>query len=78
VLHDEFAHFAEEAYHETNRWLIQQRVLPEIDLRPSSGAPATPPGAPARRRTGRFGLRQTGNPARRLTARAPTSMKKPA
>ena len=34
VLHDEFAHFAEEAYHETNRWLIQQRVLPEIDLRP--------------------------------------------
>ncbi len=34
VLHDEFAHFAEEAYHETNRWLIQQRVLPNIDLRP--------------------------------------------
>lgn len=34
VLHDEFAHFAEEAYHEINRWLIQQRVLPEIDLRP--------------------------------------------
>ncbi|WP_372525508.1 DUF1631 family protein [Piscinibacter sp.] len=34
VLHDEFAHFAEEAYHETNRWLIERRVLPEIDLRP--------------------------------------------
>lgn len=34
ILHEEFAHFAEEAYHETNRWLIQQRVLPEIDLRP--------------------------------------------
>jgi len=34
VLHDEFAHFSEEAYHEINRWLIQQRVLPEIDLRP--------------------------------------------
>src|SRR5258706_7372504 len=34
VLHDEFAHFAEEAYHEINRWLIQQRILPEIDLRP--------------------------------------------
>src|SRR6185436_4565124 len=30
VLHDEFAHFAEEAYHETNRWLIQQGVLTEI------------------------------------------------
>lgn len=34
ILHEEFAHFAEEAYHETNRWLIQQRVLPHIDLRP--------------------------------------------
>ena len=57
VLHEEFAHFAEEAYHETNRWLIQQRVLPEIDLRPfirrtraggstlgSSGASAPAPG----------------------------------
>lgn len=48
ILHEEFAHFAEEAYHETNRWLIQQRVLPEIDLRPfirrtrnSYGAPVT-------------------------------------
>lgn len=50
VLHEEFAHFAEEAYHETNRWLIQQRVLPEIDLRPfirrtrnSYGAPVGGP-----------------------------------
>ena len=34
VLHDEFAHFTEEAYHDTNRWLMQQRVLPEVDLRP--------------------------------------------
>jgi len=34
VLHDEFAHFAEEVCHETNRWLVQQRVLPEVDLRP--------------------------------------------
>ena len=34
VLHEEFAHFNEEAYHEANRMLIQQRVLPEIDLRP--------------------------------------------
>jgi hypothetical protein len=33
-LHDELSHFAEEAYHEANRWLIAQRVLPEIDLRP--------------------------------------------
>ena len=34
VLHDEFAHFAEEGYHETNRFLIQRHVLPEVDLRP--------------------------------------------
>ena len=34
VLHDEFSHFAEEGYHEINRWLIQRRVLPEVDLRP--------------------------------------------
>jgi hypothetical protein len=34
VLHEEFSHFAEEAYHETNRWLIQHGVLPEVDLRP--------------------------------------------
>lgn len=34
VIQDEFSHFAEEAYHETNRTLIQLRVLPEIDLRP--------------------------------------------
>jgi hypothetical protein len=34
ALHDEFSHFAEEAYHETNRWLLQNKVLPDIDLRP--------------------------------------------
>jgi hypothetical protein len=34
VLHDEFAHFAEEAYHELNRFLVQHNVLPEVDLRP--------------------------------------------
>ena len=34
VLHEEFARFLEEAYHESNRQLIAQGVLPEIDLRP--------------------------------------------
>ncbi|MDH4053072.1 MAG: DUF1631 domain-containing protein, partial [Rubrivivax sp.] len=34
ALHEEFAHLAEEAYHETNRWLIERNVLPEVDLRP--------------------------------------------
>jgi Protein of unknown function (DUF1631) len=34
LLHDEFSHFAEESYHEINRWLIQRQVLPEVDLRP--------------------------------------------
>ena len=51
VLHDEFAHFAEESYHEVNRLLIQHQVLPEIDLRPfirrsrdAGGAAAPGPG----------------------------------
>jgi hypothetical protein len=35
VLHDEFAMLVEEAYHETNRWLVERRVLPEVDLRPA-------------------------------------------
>ncbi|MBL0090175.1 MAG: DUF1631 family protein [Ideonella sp.] len=34
TLHEEFALLVEEAYHETNRWLIGQKVLPEVDLRP--------------------------------------------
>jgi hypothetical protein len=34
VLHEELAHIVEEAYHETNRWLIEHRVLPDVDLRP--------------------------------------------
>jgi hypothetical protein len=34
VLHDEFALLVEEAYHETNRWLVDHQVLPEVDLRP--------------------------------------------
>ena len=33
-LHDEFSHFAAEVYHETNRWLMAEGVLPEVDLRP--------------------------------------------
>jgi hypothetical protein len=34
VLHDEFSHFVEEGYHEINGWLVQRKVLPEVDLRP--------------------------------------------
>ncbi|CAN5121797.1 hypothetical protein BH11PSE10_BH11PSE10_09550 [soil metagenome] len=33
-LHEEFALLLGEAYHEVNRWLIAQGVLPEVDLRP--------------------------------------------
>jgi hypothetical protein len=53
-LHDEFALLTEEAYHEANRWLVEQRVLPDIDLRPlirrtrdSSGAAALGASRPA-------------------------------
>jgi hypothetical protein len=47
-LHEEYAQLISEAYHETNRWLIAQKVLPEVDLRPfirRTGAAATSPAA---------------------------------
>jgi hypothetical protein len=47
VLHDEFALLVEEAYHETNRWLVDHRVLPEVDLRPFIRRSRTHPNAPA-------------------------------
>ena len=34
VLHEEFAQFVGEGYHEINAWLVQRRVMPEVDLRP--------------------------------------------
>ncbi len=34
VLHEEFGVLVQEAYHEANGWLVSQRVLPDIDLRP--------------------------------------------
>ncbi len=34
LLHDEFAALTEEAYHEANRWLIEHRVMQDVDLRP--------------------------------------------
>ena len=34
MLHDEFAGLTEEAYHEANRWLIEHRVMQDVDLRP--------------------------------------------
>ena len=46
VLHEEFAHLVEEAYHETNRWLVEQGVLPEVDLRPFIRRARTHPKAP--------------------------------
>ncbi|HEY4080473.1 MAG TPA: DUF1631 family protein [Burkholderiaceae bacterium] len=33
-LHEEFSALIGEAYHEVNRWLVAQKVLPEVDLRP--------------------------------------------
>jgi len=45
ILHDEIALLVEEAYHETNRWLMEQRVLPEVDLRPFIKRSRTHPNA---------------------------------
>ena len=45
TLHDEVALMVEEAYHETNRWLMEQKVLPEVDLRPFIRRSRTHPNA---------------------------------
>jgi hypothetical protein len=34
ILHEEFGVLVQEVYHEVNSWLVSQRVLPDIDLRP--------------------------------------------
>ncbi len=35
LLHAEFGTLAQEAYHEVNRWLLEHKVLADVDLRPS-------------------------------------------
>jgi hypothetical protein len=82
-LHEEFAHFSEEAYHETNRWLIQQRVLPGIDLRPfirravphlnskpGAFSPAATTTKAAAQQTG-YGRTQVGEETRLMTRAGP-------
>ncbi|HSN32716.1 MAG TPA: DUF1631 family protein, partial [Ideonella sp.] len=58
-LHDECAALVEEVYHDTNRWLVEHGVLPEIDLRPlirrtrdTGVAPASAPAALGAANTG--------------------------
>jgi hypothetical protein len=46
VVHEEFALLVEEAYHEANRWLMEQGVLAEVDLRPFIRRSRTHPNAP--------------------------------
>jgi hypothetical protein len=43
-LQQEFALLLSEAYHEANRWLIQQGVMPEVDLRPFIRRAVSAPG----------------------------------
>ena len=69
TLHSEFALLLGEAYHETNRWLVQQGVLPEVDLRPfirrAAGA-VVPPGVRAAGQTA-GGADETRYMARQVT-----------
>jgi hypothetical protein len=46
VVHEEFALLVEEAYHEANRWLMEQGVLAEVDLRSFIRRSRTHPNAP--------------------------------
>ncbi len=45
ALHDEIALLVEEAYHETNQWLVEHKVLAEVDLRPFIKRSRTHPNA---------------------------------
>jgi Protein of unknown function (DUF1631) len=45
TLHEEVALLVEEAYHETNRWLVEHKVLAEVDLRPFIKRSRTHPNA---------------------------------
>ena len=54
AIHTDMAHLVEEAYHEANHYLVGQRVLPEIDLRPLIRRTQAGPGST------RFGSPATG------------------
>jgi hypothetical protein len=60
VLHEEFALLVEEAYHETNRWLVEHKVLAEVDLRPYIRRSRTHPNAQLGWQTGGGLLGQGG------------------
>lgn len=74
VLHGCFGELVEEAYHETNKWLLGQGVRPEIDLRPfiRRSIGVSPGGTPI---TSGFGDLPTGGAVRRanVVVGAPTS-----
>ena len=76
TLHEEFGHLVEEAYHEVNRYLMEQRVLPEVDLRPfiRRTANGVSPGGPASGSGASSGYRATGvDTGVGATGPAPTS-----
>jgi len=56
VLHEELSLFAEEAYHEINRFLLQRQVLPEVDLRPFIRRSNTGGSRPVVAASGGFGV----------------------
>ncbi len=75
LLHEGFAGLAEEAYHETNRWLIEQHVMVDVDLRPyiRRNTEASGPGAaaPAGGPSGASGASRPGS------ARSPAGLPEP-
>ena len=46
-LHEEFAGLVEEAYHETNRWLVEHEVMTDVDLHAYIRRSRNMPTAPA-------------------------------
>jgi hypothetical protein len=79
TVHDEFAQFVAEQYHDVNAWLVQRGVLQHIDLRPlirrtagssSQGGYVASGGAPAGMSSGHSDGSAVGDETRMLTRSA--------
>ena len=59
-LHEEFAALVAEAYHETNRWLVEHEVMPDVDLHAYIRRSRNVPTEPAAFTGGTYSGRPTG------------------
>ncbi len=70
-LHQEFSALLEEAYHEVNRWLVHEQVMPEVDLRPFIRRTRSAPLPPSTLSGQVMGYGHSGAPTSASTSSAP-------